>query len=503
MATQQVSGTEKTLSQCLSDGEVPRPALMSWNSWQVWRTAEGRRPTSRADGAATTPAVEVQLWRNTMRELYGAEWASDLAYNAPAEPGMQSTQQERVPRPDPDGSAGAATPPATATQQERVPRLDPDGSASVPGAGPVASQPQTPRRRTTEVSPGSVLEGTGAVSPGSGHGSGSWSSREPGTPGTLNKKILESFKPDRDSLDKHLLRLDRQARVLANLNEPLPDGKLEVLKAKAQMEFRLHSEAPSDPERQTRLIKREFGLASVDDSLDDDGRSRLAALEELLTDRGVNMEELRKMITSGQAIAPTPDQKAKHFRIHGTGQETPQYSPTADEGLRKRVEQLELERAAQKIATQTGMSTPASQDNNEMLAIVAQQTELLSQLIAKPKEHAVRSTIRVEPKVHWPRLGDDGPGGTEVSDFFDKFEEICQLANNGTGMAEKEMMMCLRSCLHGSRKRIYENMVKGDKELMTKEGGSEQVYKKIKSRLYRFLETQQRNSSGFDKNGLI
>ena len=70
------------------------------------------------------------------------------------------------------------------------------------------------------------------------------------------------------------------------------------------------------------------------------------------------------------------------------------------------------------------------------------------------------STIRVEPRVTWPKLGDDGAGGREVEEFYEKLEEIYGLANNGKGMSPKEMLVALKSCLTGSRKKIYENMMK-------------------------------------------
>ena len=75
--------------------------------------------------------------------------------------------------------------------------------------------------------------------------------------------------------------------------------------------------------------------------------------------------------------------------------------------------------------------------------MLAKQTELLTRVVDKPKTQS--STIRVEPNVYWPRLGDDGPGGKEVKEFYEKFEEICGLANNGTGMSDREMLVALKN----------------------------------------------------------
>ena len=100
-----------------------------------------------------------------------------------------------------------------------------------------------------------------------------------------------------------------------------------------------------------------------------------------------------------------------------------------------------------------------------------------------------RSTIRVEPRVVWPKLSDDGQGGREVEEFYEKFEEICGLANNGKGMSDREMMVALKSCIHGSRRKIFENIVRANQGQKDEEEFSHDMYHKIKQRLFRFLET--------------
>ena len=67
--------------------------------------------------------------------------------------------------------------------------------------------------------------------------------------------------------------------------------------------------------------------------------------------------------------------------------------------------------------------------------------------------------------------------------------EICGLANNGQGMADKEMLVSLKTCLSGSRKKIYENVVKANKSIALDDDGPEKIYHKIRARLFRFLET--------------
>ena len=66
----------------------------------------------------------------------------------------------------------------------------------------------------------------------------------------------------------------------------------------------------------------------------------------------------------------------------------------------------------------------------------------------------------MEPKLDWPMLNDGHTGGRDVEEFYERFEEMCGLALNGTGMAPREMMVCLKRCLAGSRRKIYDNQVK-------------------------------------------
>ena len=76
-----------------------------------------------------------------------------------------------------------------------------------------------------------------------------------------------------------------------------------------------------------------------------------------------------------------------------------------------------------------------------------------------------------------------------MEEFYEAFEDICGLANNGTGMPDKEMLVALKSCLSGSRKTIYENVVRAMKVQMCTDEGPGEVYRTTKKRLLRFLET--------------
>ena len=75
----QVSGSDKSLLVAIRDGEVPRPPLVDWNNWQIWRRDHGRRPTSSEDGYVTTPTLEANIWKTVMEELHGENWMELIA----------------------------------------------------------------------------------------------------------------------------------------------------------------------------------------------------------------------------------------------------------------------------------------------------------------------------------------------------------------------------------------------------------------------------------------
>ena len=66
----------------------------------------------------------------------------------------------------------------------------------------------------------------------------------------------------------------------------------------------------------------------------------------------------------------------------------------------------------------------------------------------------------MKPEVKWPKLGDDGPGGKEIETeiFYERFEEVASITNDGDGMNDKEMLMVLKTNLSDSKRKIYENV---------------------------------------------
>ena len=83
-------------------------------------------------------------------------------------------------------------------------------------------------------------------------------------------------------------------------------------------------------------------------------------------------------------------------------------------------------------------------------------------------------------------------GGRDVEEPYDRFEDITDLANNGEGMSDAEMMVVLNGWPCGNRHKIYESIVKkyqsGDgRDVRIDEPG--RGYREILSRLMKFPET--------------
>ena len=116
--------------------------------------------------------------------------------------------------------------------------------------------------------------------------------------------------------------------------------------------------------------------------------------------------------------------------------------------------------------------------------------QVMQTLVEKQgKDKKLASTIRVNPTISWPKLGDDGPDCREVAEFFESFEETVGLANDGAGMSDKERLKVLALCLKRSRQKTYENLFRKHRSLGDVESDPGKVFEIIKAKLLRFSES--------------
>ncbi len=96
----EVSGTDEPLSESIAAGGITAPELMWFNDWELRRKTSGARPSKKkGDDKATTTIEEAVLWRVTVRELYGEDWAEELA----AKESLEESEAEYA------GAAGAGS----------------------------------------------------------------------------------------------------------------------------------------------------------------------------------------------------------------------------------------------------------------------------------------------------------------------------------------------------------------------------------------------------------
>ena len=476
MASREVSGTDELLSHLIDSGEIEQPELMTFNQWQTWRAGPGRRPNKRVDGASSLQATESALWRATMAANHGDDWITDIAAREAA-PDASEDEEEEHP----------AEPLEPALQARPAGEVLHPGSAAARASSPGSGVVTPPRREGSRTMPGTP---------------NSWRSNEPGTPGGLTRMVHRMFDPEKESLQVHENRLRRQALALETIGVPMPASALDVLLIKA----RIISEAPTGTSDRLKLFKREFAIGLLDDdpANAEDNAVRLKAFEELLTEHGFDPKDVRMRILQGEPVATPSPKKQMLSAANGLGRmpefpiqvmpagfagphagifpesggRTPLASPEVD-ALRARLEASEIKIASMAVQQQTAAGS------SDLATLMEAQTKALVEGLGQTGK---RSTIRVEPRVTWPKLGDDGSGGREVEEFYEKLEEIYGLANNGKGMSPKEMLVALKSCLTGSRKKIYENMMKKQGSGALSDATAQEVYDEVRDRLMRFTE---------------
>ena len=441
----------KTLEQAIADGTVDRPELLEFNDFQVWRRTSGRRPTQRVDGVKRTTAQEAELWRKTMESLYGLDWAQQLA-------------DKRV-----------------AKAAEEAP--DEESEVEVPKSPSQRAAAAEPARPVVEVTPQKSESGRSSI---------------PDNPEQLKARMGKEYDPGRETSQEYLARMQRLVRAMGALGELDfdPEYFIEVATYKstlAEEAFKRNW----DLARRTKEWKREYAVEMAteeDEAYFRDGGARLEALGELLEIQcKVDVEALYDRIAKGLGHESPPSRatgsrgrKLGNFNIC-----TPPVSELQDEAYvtpkqlsdtLKKLQEEEVMKAAAKLQeVQTaGLDTPS------LLRLLERQTEILE----RGKGDSGGSTIRIQPRMQWPTLGDGGAGNKEVEEFFEKIEEIFDLARDGKGMLDRERLVTLKSCLSGSRRKIYDNILKKRKlESADWESKSGEIYIEIKKRLMKFCLT--------------
>ena len=73
--------------------------------------------------------------------------------------------------------------------------------------------------------------------------------------------------------------------------------------------------------------------------------------------------------------------------------------------------------------------------------------------------------------------------------FFDKFDGMCNLANDGKGMLPMERLQTLSTCLKGTKEKIYKLLVDKHRKLGVLDRDPDKVFDVIRTRLMQFSES--------------
>ena len=190
--------------------------------------------------------------------------------------------------------------------------------------------------------------------------------------------------------------------------------------------------------------------------------------------------------------------RAPEFQIPGTGDATPVSAVDSVEGrladMERQLRQLSAEQAAHRLRQSAQSPGPAHDENGASVhspASLVSNAEVMAEAIGKAMAHALEgvvvegsrsSFVNVKPEVRWPTLTDEHDN-TLIGVFFKELEEMYAIDNGGKGTNHAERLVYLRMCLKGTRRMVYDNVIKPHKDDGMKETNPQQLYKEIKDEL--------------------
>ena len=455
--------------ESINADECEAPDVLSWREWQTWRAREGRRPAvRRGDTTSTTISEEGVMRRAVMAAVHGPEWRADL-------------RPEKV---DPGFAGGSEL---LGDVPEGVPAAVDDAAGAAAPAASTIGQGGGSRSRFADTA----------------------SSGRPGAE-ELRRRLLLDIDPIKETLPVFLSRIDRIAMVIAMHADSVSLQDLTEIKVRAEYMSLMHGLAGDS---QVTFLKDQLQVALMTEEVSADERGgRTRAIIELLRVRGqrASKNEENLFSTATNSKDPTPDRAFPNLTqrvMNPTPAATPQPKRSASGVDASLNGGLRTPRERSRVAAHDGgLRTPRGRSRDfdeasimspergdaivEALHATAEQTKAMMLMMSglhKDKKK-LSSTIRVNPTIQWPRLSDDGPYCREVDEFFDKFDETCALANDGEGMADRERLKVLASCLKGSRAKTYQVLHKKHRLLGEVDSDPGKVLSIIRAKLMRFVE---------------
>ena len=441
VAARQVTGYDGTFEEAVIEGLIRAPGVATWNGWQRWRREEGGRPTIEDDGARPQPRDEVALWRRAMAHYHGPDWATIAPARSLGDIRMEYPAIEDAR--GPEDRAAASTPPASAAASE----LD----------ALAAGEPARER-----------------LSPDDG---GSERSSHLPTPRGMLARLEQDHRPGTETLEEYQFRYKRVLDACSYAGVDVDYGKAERFLVRAEYLDQVKDLPLDEANSELRRLAVAQLTASVLPSAEDRARQELETevLVEMLKEKGITASARPERLFSGTT---TPQR-----RLFG--------SPLASEpAVEEQLPEVPLMFAGIRgQEDRAAASQPAPGAGSEPAWV----QRLVEKLVERPERSTRKNaTIRINPQVKWPMLADDDH---DVEEFFEQFDELCGLANDGDGMSDKERLKVLLSCLRGTREQTYRVLHKLNRANGRNEADPGGVFLDIKARLMRFVETQVEKQS--------
>ena len=431
----------KTLLELIEDGTIANPGKLNWNQWQIWRRELGRRPKRAIDGRSTTTSQESALWKAVMASLHGEEEAERL--DADEEEEADTGEQELIP---------------ASTEVREASR------ASVP----------LPAMLAPPSSPDNKSESSGSANAEN-----------------LRGRLYLVFDPTKESVNYYRSRVSRLCSALEAMNEEVDLFHVEILLEKASLLDEAFRKANSHGVAYTQQYQGEFFRSKFFEVSND---PELEGSE--LEVKAIALSELVKAVGGRESTTP-----GKAFSLPNSGnrprfEEVPQFpfqefGPSANERERDTVSLMQAKIAALEIELASkdldGKSSAGSENQLLSDAIIA-RTAALTGLLSKRTGRSTITNVRAD--VRWTTLTDDQTDAKQVKEFYENFEDNCDLANDCDGMNFREKLVALRGRCRGTRLKSYQNIYRREWRAGTITEDAQSVYEMIKAKHLMFSESQ-------------
>ena len=205
--------------------------------------------------------------------------------------------------------------------------------------------------------------------------------------------------------------------------------------------------------------------------------------------KAIALSELVKAVGGRESTTP-----GKAFSLPNSGNrprfEEVLHGPSANERERNTVSLMQAKIAALEVELASkdldGKSSAGS-DNQLLSDAIIAQTAALTGLLSK---RTGRSTITNVADVHWTTSTDDQTDAKQVKEFYENFEDNCDLANDCDGMNFREKLVALRGRCRGTRLKSYQNIYRREWRAGTITEDAQSVYEMIKAKHLMFFESQ-------------